>query len=221
MNTKNLTLITAALLVLAVLAYYLYNRNQSQTSTASFDGTLILDNQPMIGGADSKVLVVAFEDFKCPACKGFEETIFPRLEQDYIKPGKIKFYFVNFPIPLGQDSITAAIAGECVYEQSESAFWEYKTILYRSQGPESQTWATPKYLTELAQTYVPDIDAAALKTCIESQRYATRVQEDRAMGVSADVRGTPTLFVNNQVVSNAYDYPGLQKILDEAIANQQ
>ncbi len=218
MNTQRLTIITAIVIVLAALGYYFFQRNQAApASTVKFDGTLDLSHQPMIGGSDAKVEVAAFEDFKCPACKGFEDQIYPQLERDYIRPGKIKFYFVNFAIPLGADSNTAANAGECVYEQNEAAFWEYKTILYRSQQAENLTWATPAYLVELAKTYVPDIDAEALKTCIDEDRYATRVQEERAMGVSAGVTGTPTVFVNNQVVSNVYDYPAFKAVLDAAL----
>ena len=220
MNTQRLTMITAAVIVIAAIGYYFFQRNQAQPATFNFDGTLDLTNQPMIGGADATVEVAAFEDFKCPACKGFEETIYPQLERDYIRPGKIKFYFVNFAIPLGEDSNTAANAGECVYEQSNDLFWEYKTYLYRSQGDERTSWATPERLVEIAQTYVPDVNVEELKTCIDEDRYATRVQEERAMGVSAGVRGTPTVFVNNQAVSNVYDYPAFKAVLDAAIGQE-
>jgi protein-disulfide isomerase len=38
------------------------------------------------------------------------------------------------------------------------------------------------------------------------------------MGVSAGVKGTPTVFVNNQVVSNVYDYPAFKAVLDAALS---
>ncbi len=219
MNTKTLTIITAAVLVLGLLGFYFFQQTQTPAGPAAitFDGTLDLSGQPFIGGEDATVTVAVFEDFKCPACRNFEENIYPQLKRDYIDDGKIKFHFVNFAIPLGPDSITAAIAGECAFEQNNAAFWEYKTILYRSQGSERQQWATPSRLAELADVYVPDLDSEALKTCVEEERYQERVAVERALGVAAGVQGTPTVFINNQAVTNAFDYNALKAVIDAAL----
>lgn len=220
MNMQRLTFITAVVILIAAIGYYFFQRNQAApASTVTFDGSLDLSNQPMIGSPDAKVEVAVFEDFKCPACRNFEENVFPQLERDYIRTGKIKFYFFNFAIPLGPDSNTAANAVHCVYEQNPDAFWQYKTIVYRSQGPSNQQWATPSFLAELADTYVPDINVEALKTCMSENRYATKVQEERAMGVAAGVQGTPTVFINNQVASS-YDYETLKTIIDAALGQE-
>jgi len=57
----------------------------------------------------------AFADFKCPACAVLKTDIFPKLKVDYIDTGQISFSFLNFPLPIGDDSWIAAIATECVY----------------------------------------------------------------------------------------------------------
>lgn len=84
-------------------------------SRQSFD----LSEEPMLGSQDANVTVVAFEDFKCPYCAQFTAGPYQQLKTEYIQTGKVKFYFVNNPLPLGQDSYTAAAAGECVLEQDE------------------------------------------------------------------------------------------------------
>ena len=157
---------------------------------------LNLDEQPMLGDPDAPATIAAFEDFKCPVCRRFEEEVFPRVEREIIDTGKAKMHFINFQF-LGPDSTTAGIASECAYRQSEEAFWDYKTIIYRSQGPESEEWATPGRLVELAG-YGPDLDTEALATCIEERRYEDEVQQDGERARAAGATGTPTVLVNGE-----------------------
>ena len=59
-------------------------------------------------------------------------------------------------------------------------------------------WATSDKMVELAKTYVPDLNADELKTCIEEKRYTDDIQKDRDMGITAGVQGTPSIFINGQ-----------------------
>lgn len=219
MNTQRLTLITGLIAILAVIGIIVYSRVQTPAAATTVSTeNLSGEGQPLLGDPDATVEIIAFEDLKCPACRNFEESIFPRLEQDFIETGKAKFRFVNFAIPLGPDSVTAAIAGECVFEQDPEAFWTYKTVLYRLQGPESQRWATPSRLTDIAKEYVPEVDADALRSCIDEERYAEQVQAERAMGVAAGVTGTPSIFVNGVKVDN-FSYDNISAAINTALGD--
>ena len=203
MKAQRLTLITGVVIALALVGIIVYSQFQPDPATPSVaaDGELSYDGQPVLGDADAPVTIAVFEDFKCPACAFFEESAFPQIERELVDTGEAKVVFFNYPF-LGPDSTTAAIASECAYSQSESAFWEYKTILYRSQGPESQQWATPSRLTELAETYVPDLDSEALRSCIEERTFEDEVAAEREMGTAAGVQGTPSVFVNGEKVES-------------------
>jgi protein-disulfide isomerase len=212
MNAQRLTIITAVVLVLAILGFVIFNQTRpADPSQLSYEG------QPAIGDANAPVKIAIFEDFKCPACKFFDENVWPKLEREYIDTKQVQAYFINYAF-LAPDSRTAAVAGECVYQQNEALFWEYKKIVYRSQGPESQAWATPARLTELAREYVPDINADELRSCIDENRYEEAVQNDLAMGTAIGVRGTPSVFVNGTKVENANDYAQVKALIDEALA---
>ena len=220
MNTQRLTLITAAVVAVALIGIIVYSRLQpspASTTTNSASTDLTYDGQPRLGDPDAPVVLAVFEDFKCPACQFFDANILPQLERDYLNTGQAQLYFFNFPF-LGPDSTTAAIAGECAYEQNEAAFWEYKTILFRAQGPESQQWATPARLEDLA-TNLGDLDAAALRECTEEERYADRVADERQLGEDAGVTGTPSLYLNGRKLESANDYAAVQAAIDEALAS--
>ena len=82
--------------------------------------------------------------------------------------------------------------------QDEVAFWDYKTYVYRAQGPESEAWATPELLVDLAREYVPALDADELASCIDERRFEDAVAADYELGQQAGVDATPTVFVNGQ-----------------------
>ncbi len=226
MNPQRLTLITAAILVLGIFGFIIFNRTrpsatteQQATQVAADPSKLSYEGQPALGDPNAPVKLAMFEDFKCPACKNFEDIVWPKIERDYIDTGKVQAFFIyHRVIP---NSTIAGIAGECVFEQNPDLFWDYKTIVYRSQGNESQDWATASKMVELAKTYVPDIAADELNTCIAENRYEDRIKADDEMGKAVGVQSTPSLFVNGQkveVTAKNYDefYEQIKAALDGA-----
>jgi len=201
--------IIVLVIVVALVGFYLLSgRAPAGGPTAAEDVDFRLDFQPSLGEPDAPVKVVEFGDYKCPACAYFHEQVFFDLKRDYIDTGKVEFFFINFPI-IGPDSITAGIAGECIYHQSEPAFWAYHGAVYENQGPESRLWATPAFLLELVRQHVKvKIDEAELERCIADERYRKDVEQDGKIGEAAGVRATPSIFVNGQKV----DYPSYKAI---------
>ncbi len=222
MNPQRLTLITAAILVLGIFGFIIFNRarpTEQPVQVVADLSKLSYEGQPALGDPNAPVKLAMFEDFKCPACKNFEEIVWPKIERDYIDTGKVQAFFIYQQII--PNSTVAGIASECVLEQNPDLFWDYKTIVYRSQGNEAQDWATASKMVELAKTYVPDINADELNTCIAEDRHKAKVEADTDMGIAIGVEGTPSLFINGQkleVSAQNYDdfYSQLKAALDNA-----
>ena len=216
-TAQQLTLVTLIVLALALVGFIVYRRVAPTRTAATVSSEINVEGQPMLGQADAPVEIVAFEDFKCPACRFFDENVFPEVKSKLIDTGQVRFYFVSYPF-IGPDSTTAALAGECVFNQSPQAFWDYKTYLFRSQGPESEEWATPAFLAGVARDNLPDIDADALQSCTADKTYAEQVAADRAMGDAAGVQGTPSIFVDGQRLED-FQFASIQKAVESAKAN--
>jgi protein-disulfide isomerase len=215
---QRLTLITLAVLALIAVGVIVYFRVAPQASpTPTASGELDVSAQPMLGQPDAPVEIAVFEDFKCPACQFFDETVMPRIHRELIDTGQARLYFFNFPF-LGPDSTTAALAGECVYEQDAAAFWDFKTFVFRAQGSESQEWATPTFLSDLARDNLPGIDADTLRSCIEDETYSDRIEADREQGVAAGVQGTPSVYVDGQLLSD-FQFETVQAAVENAQGN--
>lgn len=211
MNTQKLTIITAVIAGLLALGGYFFIQNNKPVEEQIIVGNINLTGQPALGQKDAPIKVVVFEDFSCVHCKYFEEGTLPKMKADYIDNGDVEFYFVNFAF-INEGSTKAALATECVLEQSLDAFWEYKTILFRSQV-EGRDWATLDVLVNLAEEYVPDVDSAKLRTCISERQYADDIKTDLEIGRAAGVNGTPAVFVNGKSVAN-YSYPAVKEAIE-------
>lgn len=48
------------------------------------------------GDPNAPVEVIEYASFTCPACANFEATIFPKIKENYIDTGKVKFIYRNF-----------------------------------------------------------------------------------------------------------------------------
>lgn len=150
---------------------------------------------PMLGDPSAPVKIVEFGDFKCSPCKIFHDRVFPLLKSQYINTDIVCFYFANFPV-LGRDSTTAAIVGEAIFHQNPRAFWDYYDAVYKNQRDENEEWATPEFLINLVQKFVPVIDYQKLAEDIGRKASEAAKNADYSAGIRAGVRATPTFFIN-------------------------
>lgn len=209
MNSQNrLVVITGISIIAAVIALIIFSKvtngspasnqvSEGEVSFADIDTSL----QPRLGEEDAPVEVFVFEDFSCPHCKDFTEQVLPQLEREFFSTGQAKLYFVNFAF-MNANSTIAARASECAYQQDADLFWDYKTVLMRSQGQDQDVY-TAEGLAQLASEYVPNLDAAALQQCVENEETAAVVQADADIARSHQISSTPTVVVQGQKTVSA------------------
>src|SRR5712691_6735856 len=74
------------------------------------------------GRPGAPVTVYEMSDFQCPYCKAFALTTLPLLEREYVTTGKVRFVYINLPLPsLHANATAAAEAATCAARQSR--FW--------------------------------------------------------------------------------------------------
>jgi protein-disulfide isomerase len=171
-----------------------------------------LDDDPVKGSQNAKVTIVEFSDFQCPFCQRFFLQTLPQIEEKYIKTGKVRFVYRDFPLtsihPYAQK---AAEAAECAYEQGK--FWEYHDILFQKQSE----WvvAGESKFKEYAQQL--GLDTQKFNQCLDSGKYANEVQKDYNDGLKYGVSGTPTFFINGIEVVGAQPYNVFEQIIEQEL----
>ena len=163
----------------------------------------------VLGNPNAKVAVIEYSDFECPFCgKMFLETL-PKIKENFVKTGKVKFIYRHFPLrSIHQYAQKAAEASECASEQGK--FWEYHDIIFERQsqmGVNSfKTWAK-----ELG------LNANQFGSCLDSGKYSSRVDADYNEGLALEIDGTPATFINGKLVPGAQPYEEFEKVINEAL----
>ncbi|GEM_PF-232364 len=83
--------------------------------------------QPTLGDPEAPVLIVEFAEFYCPYCAKFTWETFPKIEEDYIATGRVRYEFRNLVVH-GEAALLAAVAGECAHDGGR--FWSYLDRLF-------------------------------------------------------------------------------------------
>lgn len=174
------------------------------------------EKQPHLGSPDAKVKVMEFADFKCPACKKWEEANMDSFQKDYIDTGKVELYFTNFPF-LDRDSIMAASAGEAIAAQNNEKFWEFKQKLYANQGDETEIWATQEFLLDFVKNNIDGIDYDQFAKDLKDRTYMLPVKEDFKTAGYYGVNGTPQFMVNGELLDSS-NYEDLVAAIEAQLA---
>lgn len=184
-----------------------------------------------IGNKNAKVTLVEFSDFECPVCalmKGspklssefkvqspdFVPTI-PKIMEEYVETGKVKYIFYNLPVDRIHKSARAAHnAALCANAQNE--FKSYSDELYNQR----EIWVDSNNTNEVLINFASELglSKSQFKTCINEQTYNTQIDEEIKLAMPYGVGGTPTYFVNKQILSGLTDYETFSSIIDAELA---
>lgn len=138
--------------------------------------------------------LVEFLDFECESCR----ALFPYIEQlrrQY--DGRVTFAIRYFPIPSHRNAELAARAVEAAAQQGELEAM-YRTM-YETQAEwgESQE---PRRDTFLGFARRLGLDMDRFTADLDDPRTAARVARDQQDGVALGVQGTPTLFLDGELL---------------------
>lgn len=164
---------------------------------------------PVRGEKNAKVEIVTFSDYQCPFC-GRGESVVTEIMKAY--PKDVKVAFRNFPLSSHKYAEKAAEAAECAMEQQK--FWEYHDLLFAKQ----EEWSGSKDANVEFKKYAKSLklDSAKFDGCLDINKYAEEIKKDLADGEAARVSGTPTFFVNGEILVGA-DGEKLKQMVESAL----
>jgi protein-disulfide isomerase len=163
-----------------------------------------------LGDPNAPVQIEVFEDFQCPACQKFTQNIEPQIFTELVETGKASYTFRHYPFidsnSVSKESQQAANASMCANEQGK--FWEYHEVVYANWNGENLGTFNDRRLIEFANAL--ELDMNAFEPCFNENRYKDEIEADFNDGGSKGVTGTPSVFVNGQIIN-----PGFVPSFDE------
>ncbi|HEX2249357.1 MAG TPA: thioredoxin domain-containing protein [Gemmatimonadales bacterium] len=163
------------------------------------------------GPAKAPVTVYEMSDFQCPYCRQFAQETFPQLERDYIRPGKVRWVFINYPLTsIHAHASAAAELALCASQQGR--FWQVHDLLFEHQ----EVWAP---LKEPGPFFVSLADSAGLakKTliaCLQSPETRNSVKADAEGAARTGATSTPTFYIEGGLLEGAQPLPIFKQVLD-------
>ncbi len=174
---------------------------------------LNVEGQPSFGPADAPVTIVEFGDLQCPSCRA-EAPLLRQLIPD-LYPNKVRVVFKDYPLEsIHPWARAASITGRCVFRQDPRAFWKFYDWDYENQDDITVENLKSKVLGWAKEN---GIASAPLESCIDSKATDADVARNISDGRAAEVRGTPTLFVNG-VKAASVRIPALQQMIEKELA---
>lgn len=222
---QRVTLIIGATVVAIVIAAFLILPSLLEAMTPVGEITVVTPkSRPMVDGSalgvpEAPVLVEVWEDFQCPACRDYSQNIEPRIVDDYVANGTVRYVFRQFPFidnrVASKESDDAANASLCAAEQG--LFWEYHDMLFANWKNENAGAFSNKRLMAFAEAL--QIDMTQFEQCFDQKRYQTQIDQDIAAGEQAGVTGTPSVAVNGQIITPGYvpSYEELAQAINSAL----
>ncbi|MFD2683408.1 DsbA family protein [Streptomyces phyllanthi] len=154
-----------------------------------------------VGKEGAKSTLTVWEDFRCPACKSFEDAYRSTIHE-LTAAGQLK---VEYRLATlidgnmgGSGSREAANAAACA--QDAGRFPEYHDVLYRNQPAETDdAFAKDSELIEQAKK-VEGLDTPAFRRCVEDGTHNSWVVKSNEAFQKGGFGGTPTVLLGGENV---------------------
>ena len=164
--------------------------------------TLRTDTQ--LGNPQAKWAIVEFMDFQCPFCSRHAEEVLPRIREEYVESGKIRYVVRDFPLAFHLEAKNAAVAANCAGMQGK--YWEMHDYLFGLEQPYQKVHYT-------AGADLLNLDRQLFETCLNDVSESEFVDSEFSYGNSVGVHGTPKFFIgriNGDAITDVVSIDGAQ-----------
>ncbi|HKH93789.1 MAG TPA: thioredoxin domain-containing protein [Gemmatimonadaceae bacterium] len=167
------------------------------------------------GAETAPVWLVEISDFQCPFCKQWHDETFAKIDQEYVKTGKVRMAYLNFPLTkIHKNAQLAAEAAMCAGVQGK--FWELHSSLFQSQGRWAESKTPIIVFDSLARA--AGVELKGWDKCMTSHATAKLIEADRDRSKQAGVESTPTFFVGERALAGAYPVDTFRVAIEQALA---
>jgi protein-disulfide isomerase/uncharacterized membrane protein len=168
------------------------------------------------GDPDAPVTIVEFSDFLCPACKEASSVILSLIDEN---PGKIKLYYMNFPLDID--------CNDCMQQQLHKG----ACILAKGAICASQQGKFRKYNETVFENRPEKVSEKVMEQIINFSGLDKKIFEGCMINPAADkelirqineakrlnVNKTPVIFINGKMYRNKINKILLEKLISEVI----
>jgi protein-disulfide isomerase len=180
-----------------------------------------IGKSPVRGSNNATLTLVEFTDYQCPYCSRHVRETFPKLLEQYIDKGIIRYAVLDQPLPMHKMAAKAAEASHCASEQGK--FWEFHNLVMSKQD----------LIEDLSAYAIPlKLNITQYDNCIKENRYKGEIENNTALALKMGVTGVPgfILAFSNPLqptkakgitfIRGAQPFSSFQKEIEHALGNK-
>ena len=163
------------------------------------------------GSPTAPITVYEMSDFQCPFCRRHAMEAFPAIENEFVKTGKVRWIFVNYPLTsIHPNAVPAAAFAMCAAKFDK--FWPAHDLLFLHQ----ETWAPLKNPAPFLMTLVDSLKLPkpAMAACLEKQETVALIKADADGAVKSGAQSTPTFYIDGSLIVGAQPVELFRYVLD-------
>lgn len=177
----------------------------------------LMINQRSKGSPTAPVVVYEMSDFQCPFCRQHAMETFPQIEKLYLETGKVRWTFVNFPIPqLHPNATVAAEFAMCAAKVNR--FWPVHDLVFKYQNSWKALADPANFLLGLADS--AGIKRADIVPCLTRGDTRELVRTEAEEVARVGIQSTPTFLIEGKLLRGAAPLNVFTGILDSIYASK-
>ncbi len=187
----------------------------SNPTRLTFD--LMVKEEPVLGQSSAPLTIVEFSDYQCPYCSQFQNSIFPKLKQEFIDQGLVRFIHKDLPLPFHNQAEESAAVARCA--QRQNAFWITHQALYDQQN--CLACKGPRSIAVEAGLSEQELDQ-----CLQDPAIPNVVRSNQSEAGLHNINATPTFVIGptiaperhrGLVVEGALPWPQFRRIIEDEL----
>lgn len=169
------------------------------------------------GSPNAPVWVIEVSDFQCPYCKQWHDETYPTFRDEFVRTGKVRLAYVNFPLAQHQYAWPAAESAMCAGAQGK--FWEMHDALFNTQSKWEALPAPASFFDSLARAQ--GVQVTRWRQCVQSGKMKSWIQADHDRAQAAGAGSTPTFMIGDKLLVGAQPIEELRRAIDSAVVKSK
>lgn len=163
----------------------------------------LTNDRRLSGNSNSKITIVEYADFQCPACRMAYESL-SEFKQKY--KGQVQFYYKHMPLDFHKMAYPAALYFEAIKVQDTAKAIKFYDFVFENQRQMSDE----NFLKKTAQNVGADIKK--VQQDMKSDKVKQVIEEDMAEFQKFGFTGTPVILINGVALHGAQKIEELERI---------
>jgi protein-disulfide isomerase len=150
----------------------------------------------VLGKPDAAVTITEYASMTCPHCAAFNANVFPKIKEEYIDTGKVRYIFREFPLDI--KAAAGSMLSRCIANGDAQKYFAVTDMLFRSQND----WVvknTTETLTRIGKQ--AGLTQQQVEACLKDQSLLDKIAADQKYASDVlKVDSTPTFFINGEKI---------------------